>query len=180
MENAAVKKKSLLISENDSYYLEMADEAKNKEISDGGSSGVFKELCNDLQNHPKIKNATTTKQIRTQPKLDGDAKIRSSRDNDFEIEDLVKQDSLIDSNDSLIKEYMNNNKSYSSTLSNKFKKQQDDNLRLSAHSFRPLHAEDNQLPVVQEDVMESSQLKSALNYLQKDANTVDLLKKIVD
>jgi hypothetical protein len=34
--------------------------------------------------------------------------------------------------------------------------------------------------VVQEDIMESSQLKSALSFLQRDANTVDLLKKIVD
>ena len=142
MEKATAKKKSLVISENDSYYLEIADECKNKEISDGGSSGVFKEICNDLQNHPKIKNSTATKQISSQPKLDGPAKNRSWRDNDFEIEEFVKQDSLVDSNDSLIKEYMNNNKSYSA-LSDKLKKQQDDNLRLSAHSFRPLHAEEN-------------------------------------
>ena len=84
---------------------------------------------------------------------------------------------IIDSNDSLIKEYMNNNKSYSSALSEKFKK--DENLRLSAHSFRPLEEQKN-LSVVPEDVMESPQLQSALNFLQKDANTVDLLRKIVD
>lgn len=139
--NTNAKKKSLAISENDSYYLEIADECKNKQISDGGSSGVFKEICNDLQNHPKIKNATTTKKISSLPKLGGVTKNRSCRDNDFEIEDYVKNDSLIDSNDSLIKEYMNNNKSYASALSDKLKKQEEDNLRLSAHSFRPLEPE---------------------------------------
>lgn len=141
VEKTNAKKKSLVISENDSYYLEIADECKNKEISDGGSSGVFAEICNDLQNHPKIKNATAASKISALPKLGGATKNRSSRDNDFEIEDLVKADSLIDSNDSLIKEYMNNNKSYSSALSDKLKKQQEDNLRLSAHSFRPLEPE---------------------------------------
>ena len=85
--------------------------------------------------------------MRTQPvkfscrNLVGPQRIDLSRDNDFEIEDFVKEDSLIDSNDSIIKEYMNNNKSYSIALSDKLKKQQEDNLRLSAQSFRPLEPE---------------------------------------